>query len=213
MNISMSNVPQARSAILVNECQRGNPVLRHMRTAPYEFAGDRLLVDYEVGRGTGVLFLSLRYHKLHSNYIYDRLRALGRAYSLRVLLLYVDGPDHVRAIRELTRASVVLEFCVLLAWSNEEAARYIETFKAYELRSADALRTRTGERPYDKLAHALTRIRPLNKTDVSTLATVFTTPTEILCATPEDLQQCPGFGDLKIARFLSCLSAPLDPNL
>jgi len=170
-------------------------------------------VDYEVGRGTGLLFLSMRYHKLHSNYIYERLKSVGRAYSLRVVLLLVEGPDHERAIRELTRASVTLEYCLLLAWSNEEAARYIETFKAYETKPIESLRTRSGERPLDMLAQALCEIPSVNRTDVATLASVFATPADVFKAQESDLQQCPGFGALKIERFLAALDAPLDPHL
>lgn len=93
---------------------------------------------------------SLRYHKLHPNYIYERLKELGKQYSLRLLLVLVDTGDHAKALRELTRVSVVLEFTVVLAWSNEEAARYLETFKAFEHKTADAIRPRTGDSTLDK---------------------------------------------------------------
>lgn len=33
---------------------------------------------------------SVRYHLLHPDYIHDRLKALGKLYSLRVLLVHVD---------------------------------------------------------------------------------------------------------------------------
>ena len=94
---------------------------------------------------------SLRYHKLHPNYIYERLKELGKQYALRILLVLVDTGDHVKALRELTRISVILEFTVVLAWSNEEAARYLETFKAFEHKTADAIKPKTGNTVLDRV--------------------------------------------------------------
>lgn len=75
-----------------------------MRNVGKEF-GD-IVADYQVGRTTGVLFLrsvmrvnklgkykqplSLRYHRLHPEYIHQRIERLGHAYTLRVLLLMCD---------------------------------------------------------------------------------------------------------------------------
>ncbi len=106
--------------------------------------------DFVVGKGAAVLFLSLRYHKLHPNYIYDRLKGLdGRdssAHNLRIVLFLVDAPDHVRSIRELSRISATaLNFTLVLSWSNEEAARYLETFKAFERKTADSIKARVGD--------------------------------------------------------------------
>ncbi len=81
---------------------------------PWEFG--ETLADYEVGRKHGVLFLSIRYHRLHSNYIYERIKALGKLYELRILLLLVDVPDAESALRELGRVSVLLNFTILVAW-------------------------------------------------------------------------------------------------
>lgn len=63
-----------------------------------------------------MLWGSLRYHKLHPNYVYERVKEVGKLYSLRLLLVLVDSPDHTKSVRELTRVSVVLDFCLVLAW-------------------------------------------------------------------------------------------------
>lgn len=47
---------------------------------------------------------------------------------------------------------MVLEFTVVLAWSNEEAARYLETFKAFEYKTADAIKPRTGDSALDRVS-------------------------------------------------------------
>lgn len=48
-----------------------------------------IIPDYAVGRSTAILFLSIRYHQLNPDYIHDRLKQLGKAYNLRVLLVQV----------------------------------------------------------------------------------------------------------------------------
>lgn len=125
-------------------------MLNFIKNVPWEMT-DTLVPDYEVGKTTGVLFLSLRYHKLHPNYIYERFKLLGKLYKLRLLLVLVDTPDYAKGIRELTRVSVVMDFCLLLSWSNEEAGRYLETFKAFEHKTPDAIKARTGESSLEKV--------------------------------------------------------------
>ena len=68
--------------------KRGNPVLKYVHYVPWEQG--EILADYELGKTTCALFLSLRYHKLHPNYIYERFQKLGKNYLLRILLVLVD---------------------------------------------------------------------------------------------------------------------------
>lgn len=42
-------------SILVNACQKGNPVLKHIKNVPWEFG--EILPDFQVGQKTAVLFL------------------------------------------------------------------------------------------------------------------------------------------------------------
>src|SRR4051794_28771245 len=79
---------QAPSAILVSTRQKGNPILNHVRSLPWEYSD--IQCDYVLGATTCALFLSLKYHRLHPEYIYSRIRALGKSYNLRVLLTMVD---------------------------------------------------------------------------------------------------------------------------
>jgi hypothetical protein len=47
--------PGSGNSIIINPCQRLNPIVECIRNVPKEF-GD-ILPDYQVGRTTGVLFL------------------------------------------------------------------------------------------------------------------------------------------------------------
>jgi len=79
---------------------------------------------------------SLRYHRLHPEYIHQRIERLGQSYNLRVLLLMCDivrpshlpfphptlsntipQSEHQEPIRELTRVCLVNNITVIVAWS------------------------------------------------------------------------------------------------
>ena len=62
--------------------------MKYIYNVPWEHG--ETAADYEIGRTSCALFLSLRYHKLHPNYIYERFQKLGKQFNLRVLLVLVD---------------------------------------------------------------------------------------------------------------------------
>ncbi len=147
--------PGSGNSIIINPSQRLNPVVECIRNVPKEF-GD-ITPDYQVGRTTGVLFLrflrlifsfhfrteyywvalsrSLRYHRLHPEYIHQRIERLGQAYNLRILLLMCDivrrarltlmhpthplapQSEHQDPIRELTKICLLNNITVIVAWS------------------------------------------------------------------------------------------------
>lgn len=89
-NLPKVIAPPNPHCILVNPKQRGNPILGSIVNAPLEFR--EIVPDYIVGRTTCILYLSLKYHTLNPDYICQRLKALGKQYELRVLLVQVDTP-------------------------------------------------------------------------------------------------------------------------
>lgn len=79
--------------------QKGNQLLKSITSVPWEF--DDIVPDYVMGRGTCALFLSIRYHQLNPDYIHERLKLLGKAYDLRVLLAQVTSVlvhPHLRVV-------------------------------------------------------------------------------------------------------------------
>ena len=61
--------------------------------------------------------------KLPFQYIYERLRQLGKGYTVRILLILVDIPDSAACIQELTKVALLSGLTLMLAWSPVEAAR------------------------------------------------------------------------------------------
>ncbi|CAH2321384.1 DNA excision repair ERCC-1 isoform X1 [Pelobates cultripes] len=130
-----------RSCIVVSTRQRGNPLLKHLRNVPWEF-GD-IVPDYLLGDSSCALFLSLRYHNLNPEYIHSRLRSLGQCFALRVLMVQVDVKDPHFSLKELAKICILSDCTLILSWSPEEAARYLETYKCYEQKPADVLKEKT----------------------------------------------------------------------
>ena len=87
---------------------------------------------------------------------------------------------------------------------RQECARYLETYKAYESKPADAIQGRTEEDYLSKLTAALTTVRGVNKTDVLTLGGAFKTAAGVMRANMQQLSALPGIGPTK-ACILTCL--------
>jgi hypothetical protein len=90
-----------------------------------------------------------------------------------------------------TQVCLVNEWTIVVAWryqwshpldfhvlntmwiSNEEVAIYLQTYKAYENKSPDSIKERVDKDYPSLLRAALTSIKGVNKTDVTTLRTHF----------------------------------------
>ncbi|KAJ7304381.1 hypothetical protein JRQ81_011935 [Phrynocephalus forsythii] len=160
-----------RKSIIVSPRQRGNPILKFVRNVPWEFG--EIVPDYVLGQSTCALFLSLRYHNLNPNYIHERLRNLGKSYLLRVLLLQVDVKDPQKSLKELAKICILADCTLILAWSPEEAGRYLETYKAYEQKPADMLKEKVDQDYLSRMTDCLTSVKSVNKTDTVSLLTTF----------------------------------------
>ncbi|SCZ89685.1 BZ3500_MvSof-1268-A1-R1_Chr9g10557 [Microbotryum saponariae] len=218
------------NAILVNTCQKGNPVVTNIRNTPWEY-GD-IKADYQVGATTGVLYLSyvchliggvscrrrswptshgflledlpefqLRYHLLHPEYIHQRIKGLAQSYSLRLVLMLCDVDNHQAATKELTKICIVNNLTVIVAWSTQECSRYLELYKQFERKAPDLIKERVDDSYMSHLTSALTSVKGVNKTDVTTLASNCLTFRNIVTASPDALGALPGLGDKKVRRL------------
>ncbi|KAI9012046.1 restriction endonuclease type II-like protein [Phycomyces nitens] len=194
-------------SIIVNTSQQENPLLKHIRNVAWEL-DSTIKPDYVVGKTTGVLYLSLRYHRLHPEYIYDRMSKLANAYVLKVLLVFVDIDNYSEPLRELNCAVISHNFTLMLSWSLEEAGRYLETYKYFENKSSDLLRERVVDDYQIKMTDCLTNVTSVNKTDTITLLTNFESFKGITKASTEALSMCAGFGDQKVKRLQNALRQP-----
>ncbi|KAI9877723.1 MAG: ssDNA endonuclease and repair protein rad10 [Pleopsidium flavum] len=213
-NASSSNAPKvqqpkpqalpnrtAPSSILVSPRQKGNPILNNIRSLPWEYSD--IPSDYVLGNTTCALFLSLKYHRLHPEYIYSRIRALGGKYNLRVLLTMVDIQNHEESLKELSKTSLVNNLTLILCWSAQEAGRYLELFKSYEHASPTSIRAHQATSYSEKLVEFITVPRSINKTDAVGLVSSFGSVRAAVNARPEEIGLIAGWGEKKVQRWCS----------
>ncbi|EXB56542.1 DNA excision repair protein ERCC-1 [Morus notabilis] len=203
---SSSSSTQNRNAILVSHRQKGNPLLKHIRNVRWAFAD--VVCDYLLGQGSCALYLSLRYHLLHPDYLYYRIRELQKNFKLSVVLCHVDVEDVVKPLLEVTKTALLHDCTLLCGWSLEECGRYLETIKVYENKPADIIQGQMDTDYLSRLTHALTTVRHVNKTDVVTLGNAFGSLSHIMDASMEDLARCPGIGERKVKRLYDSFHEP-----
>lgn len=253
---SSSGVGQVPGNVLcVNEVQRGNPLLAHIRNVRWAFTKD-IIPDYATST-MGVLFVTVRYHHRHPKvslqqmllpelkslgasrcylfffvarsrcgaheglharilpwmcvqHIVRRIDEVGRNYRLRVLLVLVDDESNLTVIQDLNRIAFNQNFTLVMAFSNLECARYLETFKAYENKSSSSIQEREETEFLPRLNKVLTKVRHVNKADVLTLLDVFSNFSNICNASEEQLLLCPGIGEKKVKRLFQALHQPFE---
>ena len=196
----------APSSILVSTRQKGNPILTNIRSLPWEYSD--IPSDYVLGATTCALFLSLKYHRLHPEYIYSRIRALGGKYNLRVLLTMVDIQNHEESLRELSKTSLINNLTLILCWSSAEAGRYLELFKSYEHASANSIKAHQATSYADKLVEFITVPRSINKTDAVALVSAFGSVRAAVNARPEEISGVSGWGEKKVMRWCGTVREP-----
>ncbi|XP_027366153.1 DNA excision repair protein ERCC-1 [Abrus precatorius] len=201
-----SQITQTRNAILVSHRQKGNPLLKHIRNVRWTFAD--IVCDYLLGQSSCALYISLRYHLLHPDYLYYRIRELQKNFKLRVVLCHVDVEDVIKPLLEVTKTALLHDCTLLCGWSLEECGRYLETIKVYENKPADIIQGQMDTDYLSRLTHSLTTVRHVNKTDVVTLGTTFGSLSHIMGASMEDLARCPGIGERKVKRLFDTFHEP-----
>merc|ERR1719400_2393938 len=195
-----------QGGIQVSSRQRGNPILKSIRSVPWEFQ-DGMLPDYVIGPKICAFYLSVRYHTLNPNYIHERLKQMNNtSYELRLLLVQVDVKEPHHALRQLMRIAILAELTIMLAWSHEEAGRILETYKQFEGKPPDLIMEKSNPDPHSKLVDSLTSVKSVNKTDATTLLSVFGTFEGICKASMEELTLVPGFGPQKAQRLHKALN-------
>jgi len=199
-----SFVPRAGNAILVHSVrQRGNPVLKHVRNVPWEFA--EIEPDFVLGHRCCALFLSLKYHRLKPEYIIERIKQLGKKFALQIILCEIDIPEPKQALRELNRMCVWAGWTLILGWTPEEIARYMECYKSFEYKPPDLLMGPKETESRAILISVLTCIKTVNKSDAGRLIDIFGSLKKIAEASETELTLCPGISTFKAKKIRKIL--------
>uniref|UniRef100_A0A673MQT8 Excision repair cross-complementation group 1 n=1 Tax=Sinocyclocheilus rhinocerous TaxID=307959 RepID=A0A673MQT8_9TELE len=172
------------NSIIVSPRQRGNPILKFVRNVPWEFG--EIVPDYVLGRTTCALFL-------RNPNIYK-----GNLEASPIMYINMEPKDPHHALKELARICIMADCTLILAWSPEEAGRYLETYKSYEKKPADVLKEQV-EKNYRSQVRAQ---KPINKSKIIMFGSFHCTDSleGIIKASKEELVLCPGLGPQKVCR-------------
>jgi len=129
-------------------------------------------------------------------------------YELRVLLVQVDVNDPHHSLKELALLCILANCTLMVAWTPEEAGKYLETYKSYESKPPDAIMARAEDDFQGQMADALTTVKGINKTDATTLLTTFDSLANIIECEEDKLLLCPGLGPLKAKRLHQLFDTP-----
>jgi DNA excision repair protein ERCC-1 len=187
----------------VSTRQKGNPILNHIKLLPWEYAD--IPADYVVGTTTCAMFLSLKYHRLHPEYIYARVKQLAGKYLLRLVLVMVDIQNHEDSLRELSKTSIINNLTLILCWSAPEAAHYLELYKSSENAQPTAIRTQQPQSYKESLVEFVTVPRSINKSDAASLISTFGSLQNAVNAQPEQISAVPGWGEKKVQQWCSAV--------
>lgn len=120
------------SSLNVNSRQKQNPLMSSLTNVNYIFVEQRNVYDFLVN-GRDVIFLSLKYHKLHPEYIQNRMKPLMKKNAILLCVVDVENSDSL--LREINKLCLYSDFTLLLAFTYEQAAKYL-TYLATSTKSA-----------------------------------------------------------------------------
>eukprot|EP00980_Cylindrotheca_fusiformis_P022247 scaffold9153_cov121-Cylindrotheca_fusiformis.AAC.11 len=192
--------------LYVSTKQRGNGVLKFIRNVP--FAYSKMVPDYIMSSTSCALFLSIKYHQLYPHYIHRRLAELKSDFKVRILLVLVDVEDNANALLYLNKLSVTNNVTLVLAWTEQEAARYLETYKALNGKDASIIQRKEANNYTDQVTEFLTGAKPVNKTDSVNLLSHFSNLQAIMAASKDELALCPGLGQVKVQKLHDAIHRP-----
>lgn len=197
------------ATILVNKRHSGNDVLKHIKKCAYTISTD-IEPDFVLGRTVCALYLSLRFHATNPTYIYDRIKALGSNFDLRILLTIVDHIEYESYLKELSKLCIRCGMTLMLAWSVEDAAAYLERYKLAENQPAEAIMGSATNPDYDEaldqyVIDAIAQCRTVNRANAASIVSTFDKFERICKLTTEDLAICPGIGLQKATKLYNLL--------
>lgn len=189
---------KAGEMIIASIRQKGNPILSHVRDVSYEFRN--IVPDFLVGKYDAVVFISIKYHKLHNQYLRKRVESLQKNYKVRVLLCLVDVPPSGMidaAILEINDICFDFNLTLFLAWSPKEAGHILQTLKSHENSSSDSIRGGLSTDLFSRIRDALCSLPRINKADSENLLKHYGSISRMANASEEELSKVQGIGPVK----------------
>eukprot|EP00871_Galdieria_phlegrea_P005483 jgi/Galph1/5936/GphlegSOOS_G4546.1 len=198
---------KAKQFIVVNQTtQTNNRVNGFIKQVLWGYGN--IVPDYLLGPYTCALFLRVSEHRLQPCGVYERVKAIGKQFRLRILLCLVDVEDFEDVLKEITKLCVFQDFTFICTRSEKEAARYLEAYFAFENKPTDILKEKTEHDYISQVETALTSLKAVNKTDAVQLIMNFKSFHSLVNASEKEWSQCPGIGPTKVQQLTEAFKKP-----
>ena len=195
-------------SVSVSLNQSDNAILAHILQVPHNIVDD-IAVDFSPNSATGILFLSMSYHRLHPEYIENKFEGYY-SYKLKILLIKLDVADYSGTLKDLYTMATQYKFKCMVGANDQECGLVVETLAIYANKPADFLLPRTLNDDYlNNVQTTLTSIKGINKSDALTLISKFKSIKRLSKATQAELADCPGIADTKVSRIVGLFQSKL----
>jgi DNA excision repair protein ERCC-1 len=124
-----------------SEKKAKNPMVSYIKNVKMIYK-DEMNPDFIIGKYCCILFISLKFHSLKKDYLKERIKQLGNLFSLRVVLCKIDCDDFETSLQTMNELCYLGDCTLILCWSDQEAAKYVEIYKLYENKSATLIQTK-----------------------------------------------------------------------
>jgi DNA excision repair protein ERCC-1 len=205
---------QQPHVLYVSNKQRGNPILSYIRNVPWSYS--TMVPDYIFNSTACALYISLKYHILYRTYIHTRVSELKTDFTVRILLVLVDVDDNEKVLLELNTFAVKHNLTLILGWSEEEMARYLETYKVLNNRDAAMIQESKDSHHnnfVDQMNDFFTACKGIHKTDAASMITQFQNLRAVTAATPDEFSLISGLGPIKVQRLYDAFHQPFSSKL
>jgi DNA excision repair protein ERCC-1 len=205
---------QQPHVLYVSNKQRGNPILSYIRNVPWSYS--TMVPDYIFNSTACALYISLKYHILYRTYIHTRVSELKTDFTVRILLVLVDVDDNEKVLLELNTFAVKHNLTLILGWSEEEMARYLETYKVLNNRDAAMIQKSKDSHHnnfVDQMNDFFTACKGIHKTDAASMITQFQNLRAVTAATPDEFSLISGLGPIKVQRLYDAFHQPFSSKL
>ena len=127
------------------------------------------------------LFLSIKYHNSYPTYTYKRITEIQLDYDLQILLYLVAVENNSKLSLVLNKIAVMNNMKLVLAWTEEETARYLETFKALDIQKREI--NNYVEQVHHVLCNSHSKV---NKIDTAQILSQFGSVKQVITASVEE---------------------------
>jgi DNA excision repair protein ERCC-1 len=191
----------------VSHRQQGNPMIPALESGAEVTFVDSSVADFMIGKDLAVLFLTLKYHRQHPDYLTERLRGFRGSFPVRILLFLVNDDNPDRIISRLTSVTFANNMNFIPAFTYEEAARWLLTLYNTQESGVDDLKA-MNESQVETATDALHALG-LSRREAEALLMGFPTVADVIMAPKEAIAKGSTLNEKKIDSLYAMFNGEL----